>query len=52
VFLHPDIVGLHLPEAVRLLNEVLLHSPALDTNSDQPTVHCPLVETERDDDGG
>jgi hypothetical protein len=51
VFLDTDLVRLHLPKVARLLDEVLLHSLALDASPGQPTGHRPLVETERDNDG-
>jgi hypothetical protein len=50
LFLDPDLVGLHLPEVVRLLDQVLLHRLTLDPRSSHPTRHRPFVEPKGDDD--
>jgi hypothetical protein len=50
LFLDPDLVGLHLPEVARLLDQVLLHRLILDPRLSQPTRHRPFVEPKGNDD--
>src|SRR3712207_8138282 len=45
------IFSLHLSQVPRLLDQMLLHSLALDAPSRHPTPHRPLVEAKRRDDG-
>jgi hypothetical protein len=48
--LDADLVGLHLPQSTRLLNERLLHRLPLGTSARQPTRHRPLLIAKCHDD--
>jgi hypothetical protein len=47
----PQLVGLHLPEVARLLDQVLVHGLALLSRPSEPTGHRAFVEAEGRDDG-
>lgn len=51
LLLDADLVGLHLPEVARLLDQVLRHRLTLAPRPSQPPRHRPFVEPTGDDDG-
>ena len=48
--LDADLIGLHLPQVTRLLDQMLLDGLPLDARARHPTRHRPLVEAKGDDD--
>ena len=50
LLLDADLVGLHLPQVTRLLDQMLLHRLPLAASARQPTRHRPLVIAKRHDD--
>ena len=50
LFFDPDLIGLHLPQVARLLDEMLLHRLSLDAATCHLPRYRPLVIAKRDDD--
>jgi len=50
LFLDPYFIGLHMAEVPWLLHQMFLNGLTLDARARQPTCHCPLVISKRDDD--
>src|SRR5437899_1455123 len=50
LFLHADLVGLHLPQVARLLDQMFLHRLSLIAGTCHPTRYRPLVIAKCDDD--
>ena len=48
--LDADLVGLHLPQVTRLLDQMLLYGLPLDPSACRPARHGPFVEAKGDDD--
>jgi len=49
LFFDPDLLGLHLPQVTRLLDQMLLHRLSLVAGTCHPTRHRPLVRAKRHD---
>src|SRR5438046_7149819 len=50
LFFDPDLIGLHLPQVARLLDEMLLHRLSLGAATCHPPPDRPPVRAKRDDD--
>jgi hypothetical protein len=47
LFLHPDLIGLHLPQVTGLFDQVLLHSLPLSPGAGPPRGDSAFIEAER-----